>query len=451
MSNPCKHLSILLITIVFSHLMIAQEIKGRVVDIETQRPLSNVYVIHNTTQKRSFTGKNGHFTLKISNLEKDSLRFTCLGYSPLNISLTSYNNGMTLKMHQKIESLDEITVIKRKRNLQNKIKYKKIAKLQKGVYGFGSTIYNGLLYISGGDLSIKDNPSKKAAYLSSSVPNPSLNDFFKYLQPDYSKSEYSNKIQILNLETFNHSDVEMENRAYHNMIEYNGSLYILGGRRYSSDGKLLYMESRINVLNTKDNIMEIDETNPHQGTNVASFVYGDNIILMGGSITSIKEENISFMDRISTYDITSGYWYNLGKMPSAKEVNGTLIKNTFYTIGGYNGVKLSSIESYNLITGKWKYHKNLPYGIAKPAVTSHKEIIYFFDNGFLFFFDTVTQRLLKFELPLNLSQSNMHYYNDALWIIGGYTEQDFSKTPSPWVYKIDVNQFRKTKSKLIKN
>ena len=48
------------------------------------------------------------------------------------------------------------------------------------------------------------------------------------------------------------------------------------------------------------------------------------------------------------------FWYELANMPIAKELNGVLINDKIYVFGGNNGKALSNIETYHLISGKWK-------------------------------------------------------------------------------------------------
>ena len=61
---------------------------------------------------------------------------------------------------------------------------------------------------------------------------------------------------------------------------------------------------------------------------------------MGGSIKMSENGSKILHYKVHSYDMNSGYWYELSNMPTAKEVNGILIKDKIYLIGGFNGKEL---------------------------------------------------------------------------------------------------------------
>ena len=144
-------------------------------------------------------------------------------------------------------------------------------------------------------------------------------------------------------------------------------------------------------------------------------------------------------------DFKTGLWYDLAKMPVAQETKGALINDKIYLIGGYNENPLVSIDSYDLINGKWIKEGNLFNGIVKPAITSKEAIIYFYEDRNFYTYDTNSKELKEYLIDLSLKGSKMYLIDNKLYLIGGFIEEDFSINPSSLVYSIDLEEFNKTK------
>ena len=239
-------------------------------------------------------------------------------------------------------------------------------------------------------------------------------------------------------------DLKFRERAYNTINYYNNKIYVIGGTRLSTNRKFEYLDDKIEVFDLKTKSIIIDDTNPHQATNFASFIYDSNIIVMGGSVKLKNNGEKLFTNKSHIYNLESGYWYRLNDMPEAKEVKGVLIKNIIYLIGGFNNKTLKEIESFNLTTGKWEKEGELLSGIKTPALATHDNVIYIFDDGKIYTYNTKTKELDEYLIYLFFKSSSLFYYNDKLYLLGGFKENEFSKTPSSNLYSIDLNEFEKT-------
>jgi hypothetical protein len=201
------------------------------------------------------------------------------------------------------------------------------------------------------------------------------------------------------------------------------------------------------VFDVKNKTIEVDNTNPHQAVDFESFIYQDNIIVLGGSLKKFKNGTIRYSDKIHTYNTKTGYWYELGEMKIGKECKGALVGDKIYIFGGFRDGERSEVETLDLMTGEWEEVGNLFTKISKPAITYDNQIIYLFEEGKLFTYNTVTQELNQFLIGLQLKDAEMHYYNNKLYVIGGYLETSTSTTASKGVYSIDVEEFDNTRVK----
>ncbi|MEG1199616.1 MAG: galactose oxidase, partial [Algoriella sp.] len=88
--------------------------------------------------------------------------------------------------------------------------------------------------------------------------------------------------------------------------------------------------------------------------------------------------------------------------------------------------------------------------LENPAVTSQGNIIYIFNDRRLYVYDVNSNQLKEYLIDLELKSSTMHFYGDKLYIIGGYTYNEYSTNPSAATYSISVDEFENTKPIRIK-
>jgi hypothetical protein len=166
---------------------------------------------------------------------------------------------------------------------------------------------------------------------------------------------------------------------------------------------------------------------------------------MGGSVKLKHNGEKLFTNKSHMYNLESGLWYQLIDMSEAKEANGVLIKNKIYLVGGFNNKPLKDIESYDLSTGKWKKEAELFSGISDPGLTAHHNNIYIYDDGKIYTYNTNTKELNEYLIDLPYKSSELYYFNDKLYLLGGYFENEYSQRPSRNLYSISLNEFDKTR------
>jgi hypothetical protein len=166
---------------------------------------------------------------------------------------------------------------------------------------------------------------------------------------------------------------------------------------------------------------------------------------MGGSIKIKKNKEKIYSNKIHLYDLKKGLWYQIGNMPEAKETNGVLIGDKIYFFGGYNKKPLTQIESFDLITGKWSVEGDLFTGVSRPAIATNGDLIYLFEKGIIFTYNTLTKNLKEYHVELFLEASNMYFANNNLFILGGSYQDEFSNTPSKDLFSIDINEFENSR------
>lgn len=428
-----------------SFLSNAQNIKGVVLDKNTNLGIEDVYIMSKTSFT-ALTDKDGKFSLKVkSEIEdNDSIYFSHVGYNPKRVLISEFKkDNFSIQLETEIENLKETTVYSYK-NLKSKISFTKLSNLKKGIYSFGSVLIDGKIYVIGGDTSFESDAYKKLQY---EIPDFTMEDYMRALAMQFSGNTFSGNLFIYNIKQdyWEKSTADFRKRAYHNLNYCDNKIYVIGGRRRSRNGVYDYLENTIEVYDLKNNTIAIDKINPHQAINFSSFTYKDNIIILGGSTKSNEKGKKIYSKEVHDYDTKSGYWYKLEDMPTAKETSGVLVGDKIYLIGGYDDKPLTEITTLDLITGKWTKIGDLPYAMEKPALTGHNDTIYIFENGKISTLDIQSNTLNEYLIDLPMKGSQLYFYNDTIYLLGGSIENYYSKSPSADFYRVDIDEFTTTK------
>lgn len=438
-----KILLILFLTPLFSF---AQNIKGVVIDKKSNLSIENVNITTKRFNSDTLTDEKGEFKLSLSTefQETDSIYFSHIGYTGKTISLKElHKNEFSIFLDEKIESLEGIT-LSGKKPLKSKIAFTKLAPSKYPLFSFGSILKDNKIYIIGGDASFKADAWKKVQY---EKVDPTMEDYLRELSFQFSGQAYKGNLLIYDIKSnlWETSQLKFRKRAYHNLNEYNDKIYVLGGKRVSANGVFEYLDDKIEVFDIKNQTITIDKTNTHQASEFASFTHKSTIIIMGGSVKMKENGSKEYSNKVHSYDVNSGYWYELANMPTAKETNGILIKDKIYLMGGFNTKPLSTVESFDLLTEKWETEGELFYGISNSAIAQNESIIYFFENEKIYTYDTNTKQLKEYLIILPMKASKLYFSDNKLYLLGGYIENYYAKYPSPNLFSIDINEFENTK------
>lgn len=432
----------LLVLILFSTLSAyTQTISGKVLDDQTNEPLENVTIYLKKQNTGTTTNKEGVYNVPVQiNLTlSDTIIFSSIGYTTKQYVVSELKTiNFIVHLSKQTELLNEITVYN-KNELKPSIPFKKLAPLKRAIYNFGSTRVGNKLYVIGGDASFYHDAEKEAQDNSLTY-----GEFLRTLKDNFTWENYSDLLQIYNIEndTWESKDLEFEPRAYHKLVNVNDKIYVLGGKTLSLSRKREYLGNNIEVFDINSNEIIVDHTNPHQAVNFAAFSFNDNIIVTGGSVRQKYNGEKVYTNSSHIFNISSGKWYELAPMKTPKEVNGILVKDIIYLIGGFNKTPLNTIESYNIKSGIWKHEPHLPFPMKRPSLAFYENIIYIFNEDKILTYNTENNVINTYKINLYLKNAQMHYYDNHLYLLGGNIEDEYTKTPSSNVYKINIHDFK---------
>lgn len=442
-----KKITICILFTFFTFHVNAQYIEGRIFDAETNKPIEGVNVYVDNVEVGAFSNSKGIYYLKIAVNKTDigNIHFSHIGYNNLEISLNKGQKEYNVYLVRDVNSLDEVTIAE-KRNLKKTISYTQLKSMKSGVFSFGGVLKDDKIYVVGGDASFQTDGPKRALEKYEHT-NLTLVEILQKSQGSYNLELYKGDFLTYDIltNTWKNNKGLVDKIAYHNANIVNDSLYVLGGITLSVSKKKEYLNTTIEIIDLKTNEKIVDQTNPHQAVDFASFNYQGNLIVLGGSVKEKKNGTKEYENKVHLYDIKQGFWYELDTMPVAKETQGVLIKDKIFLIGGFNKKPLSEIESYNLITKKWQKEGDLFFSMESPALASNNEMIYIFDKDKIYTYNTINKELSEYYIKLNMTCSKMFFSNDKLYILGGLNLGDYEVTPSSSLYSIDVLEFNKTK------
>ncbi|MNQ13544.1 N-acetylneuraminate epimerase [compost metagenome] len=439
---------LLYIVILLPFITNAQTISGIVKSENTNLPIEDANIYALRAQIGTITNDIGEFSLSKAKAS-DTLQVSHIGYLTSKIAIADFKkSNFIISLKEDIETLNNIEITNRQVKLKSKLDFTRLESLNNVLYSFGSTVVNDKIYIVGGDISEEENVLNILKERSISSDNdPNFEKKYRdLLQMNVAKKFYKEDLLIYDPKTdvWEKSNTKFKRRAYHNVNCYNNTLYVLGGKRMSTNQRFEYLENEIEVFDINKNSITIDKTNPHMAADFASFVYKDNIIVMGGSIKKTEKGQKTFTDKVHMYNITSGLWYELEKMPVAKEVKGVLIEDKIFTVGNNDNKSLSEIQSFDLTNETWKNEATLISHLENPAIAYNATDIYLFEDGKLSIYNTKSKQIKEYFVDLQLRNATMHFINNKLYILGGYSLGSFMKIPSSKVYSISIDEFDTT-------
>ena len=220
--------------------------------------------------------------------------------------------------------------------------------MKNGLHSFASTLVDDKIYVFGGDATREIDALKQVFQnypQNGPGGNMNMNLYYKVASLDlWSLKHYNDDLLIydIKLDRWSTNKAKFRKRAYHNTIYSNddSKMYILGGKRYSKNRLFEYLDDKIEVYDIINNTINVDKTNPHQAVDFESFLYKDNIIVLGGSIKEKRNGEKIYIDKVHFYNTKTGLWYDLANMPIAKETKGVLIDDKIYLFGGFNNKSL---------------------------------------------------------------------------------------------------------------
>ncbi|UAB85461.1 carboxypeptidase-like regulatory domain-containing protein [Zunongwangia sp. SCSIO 43204] len=446
------------LVIIFCSQSFAQQLKGKVLDADTNNPLEGVHIYYTNQKAVEITDKQGNFSIKYRKEHlDDSIHFSILNYKKTAISLRDLiSRKSPILLEQTTESLTEVTISSQTKHFKN-VPYKKLENLPYGLFEFGSVLKDGKIYIIAGNstrnsetlkgvLSMDNlnmvDPNAMTRKISLSRAKIDFNDFKgDLLIYDIAKNHWTKKFK----KTF-------AERVMNGMLAYKEKFYVFGGKTLSRNGKFEYLDNTIEIYDPKTDSILVDETNPHMAVNAASFVYENKLVIMGGSVKKNRERDTKvYTNKVHLQDLETGLWYELGNMPEAKEIQGILIDNKFYMVGGFAGKKLTGIESYDLNTRKWQREAVLFQGMAQPALASAGDLLYIYDEGKICTYNLITKSLKEYHIPVKRQASAMHIYENKLILIGGVSSYNYNFLPRNSVYQIKLEDIEHSEVMQSKN
>ena len=416
---------VLFLCILFLEISVSRaQIRGIVVDGKKGQPLSGVNIY---MQKDSIgigvTDIKGEFRFAHNKMGlSDTIIFSYVGYSSFKCTLSELRHlEYKVSMYELPQLLHEVVVSGERPPFF--LEWTSLASLPKPLYSFGGFLHDGKIYVVAGDETLVRMVSNK------------------YRQGTEAWEYRSNNMYVYDIA----SDVWKKcakgfvPRAGHTAQFYKNKIFVLGGKRLSTNRQLEYTDATMEVYDLNKDTLYVDPVNPHQAVDFASFIYDECLYVMGGAV---KEK--MFSNQIHMLDLKRGVWYEQENTIPAEwcgRMNGILVGDKVYFFGGYRTAPMWFTVSYDLRTGKWQRLCDLKDGVSYPGLASDGDCIYIFENRYLQVYDIKTNTMRIYELAaLDLESAGLFYWKNTLYIVGGCTRRGIYVAPHKGVIAVDVSQ-----------
>lgn len=417
------------------------QVIGQIINAKTKQPLVGVNIYTSRGIGVAVSDKKGDFMIKNGELlhNVDTLCFSFVGYRTKLFAVASLlQKRNVILLQEEPFALGEVPVYGVEKTYL-RLPYTQISSMPVPLYSFAMISLGNKLYIIGGDRSLIKLPTNFSLKGAGGLPTGFI----------YEK--YSNRIYIYDIisNSWSVANQKLRERAYHSALYNDGKIYIMGGKRFSTNRKIEYLDETVEIYDIHQDTLLIDPVNPHQAASAAAFVYDKKLIVFGGSTYQAENGWQKYSDKIHMLDLKKGIWYEVGKMPLGMETNGILMGHTVFLFGGYRQRPLSTILTYDLITGIWKNRGNLWFSISKAAMTRCGDKVYILENGVMQVYNLCTNETKAYQIDLKLREGKLYCMGDRLIIVGGYSEGVDGKVGDSGVYEVRLSDFGRTELHLI--
>ena len=387
-------------------VMSKAQTNGIVIDGTNGLPLANVNIyLQKDSVGIGVTDVNGSFQTKsfIKNGINDTIVFSYIGYSPVRLTLGELKHlDYRVQMFVHSQQLSEVMI--QSEYGRDFADYQSLKPLPRGVHSFASFIKDGKIYVLSG-----------VETWVPSMPTP-----FRNL-------EYpSDRMFVYDIatDTWTKSPKRFIPRYCHAAVYDRGKVFIVGGKRLSTNHRLEYTEPRIEIYDIDKDTVYIDEVNPHQASDPITFIYDDCLYVMGGTTKKNK-----FSDKVHLLDLKTGIWYDAGiDIPKERRDNmkGVLVGDIVYFLGGESVASKWIVRSWNLKTTVWSDLASLKKDVTCPGVAVNGHLIYIYEDTVLQIYNTQTNTVKDYYFAEGSNSSGLFHANGKIYIVGGYQQDDRS-------------------------
>lgn len=186
--------------------------------------------------------------------------------------------------------------------------------------------------------------------------------------------------------------------------------------------------------------------NPNPANHQSSSFWKDKLYLFGGS-TSLKRtktsRTVEYSQSLFEFDVRTGLINQLPDLPEAKQVDGVIIDDYLYIIGGFNGKPSKRVDRYDVTKKSWQKLTDLNDPLSAYAVTKSDQYIYYIGDytelNQLLVFDTQTLQHHVFTMNFNARFSGAGIVDGNLHVFGGLDPNriDNKVTNQHWYIPVD--------------
>lgn len=411
---------IVLVIAFFCTVISEAQTNGFVTDGENGLPLVGVNIyLQKDSVGIGVTDVNGSFQTESFNRNgiNDTIVFSYIGYLPVRLTLGELKHlDYRVQMYVHSQQLSEVTI--QSEYGRNFADYQSLKPLPRGVHSFASFIKDGKIYVLSG-----------VETWVPSMPTP-----FRNL-------EYpSDRMFVYDIatDTWTKSPKRFIPRYCHAAVYDRGKVFIVGGKRLSTNHRLEYTEPRIEIYDMDKDTVYIDEVNPHQASDPITFIYGDCLYVMGGTTKKNK-----FSDKVHLLDLKTGIWYDTGMdIPKERRDNmkGVLVGDVVYLFGGESVASKWMVRSYNLKTAVWSDLTSLKKDVTCPGIAVNGHLVYIYENATLQIYNTRTNIVSAYYFTEGSDKSGLFYANGKLYVVGGCQDDPDSSIEPTSVFSVDVSR-----------
>ncbi len=414
----------------------------RFFDLQTRLPIADVHV---TSSHRIFVSDSSGTVQVPANAA--IIEVSHVQYEPRTIDLKKQSHQQLFYLTEQLSQLQEIHL---STTLENRLHIHELKSLQRGILGSASVLINGKIYLFGGDHSIIKNgflnAFKETGDYGSPAGQTAPGEMSAIAFRNKTYLKHSSDIwcyDIMN-NTWNLLASKTLPRANHSAVYHHGKVYLSGGRRFSKNQTREYLADQLEIFDPITQQITLPTKSKHLATNTGVISFENYLIYFGGRTKRKEKTHFLYKDDITLYKPTTDKWYRFGSLPSPQEIQCLSINHQIYGLSK-TGKQGYAISSFDIETNTWKVLKTLPKKINNPGFTSDGHHLYLLHDNFLYSYHPGKNQLRKYRVNAPFEGASLFYFNESIYVVGGYIPEVAKKIPSKKVFSIDLSQLPTTR------
>ncbi|RMD48379.1 MAG: T9SS C-terminal target domain-containing protein [Ignavibacteria bacterium] len=235
-------------------------------------------------------------------------------------------------------------------------------------------------------------------------------------------------------------NTKLKYRDYVNAHYYNGKIFVMGGDGWPVS------DSTVEIIDVNSLEVTCGENFPDPRAQAGSVFYDGKIYIFGGSEYDYNTATLTYKPSLYIYDCDNNSWSQGSDFPFAGVIYRAVEHNgMIYVFGGFDGSTSDLIYVYNIATDTWMQKGTTPSQVSSQSMVVYNDDIFiigdYAEENRLWKYNITSEEWTSYSSNMiGRRHASSVIMNDRLYVIGGVAQNDGEYRYSNIVQSADITQ-----------